>query len=144
MVRFWDASALVPLLVEETTTSLMRERYARDEKLAVWWATEVECISAIARRSRMTALHPDAAVAGATRLAKLASTWTEIAPTQSIRETAIRLLQTHELRAADALQLAAAFAAAEGRPSTLTFVSLDARLNEAALREGFRLAETAP
>ena len=133
----------MPLLVEEATTSLMRERYARDEELAVWWATEVECISAIARQSRTTALDPNAVLAGFTRLARLADVWTEMAPAPAIRETAIRLLRTHDLRAAGALQLAAAFAASEGRPSTLTFVSLDARLNEAAVREGFRLLDLA-
>lgn len=143
MVRFWDASALVPLLVEEATTSVMREWYARDEELAVWWATEVECISAIARRRGTTALDSNAVLAGLTRLARLADVWTEMAPTQTIRETAIRLLRTHDLRAADGLQLAAAFAASEGRPSTLTFVSLDARLNEVAVREGFRLLDLA-
>ncbi len=37
----------------------------------------------------------------------------EIDPSDEIRETAARFLRVHPLRAADALQLAAAFAAAE-------------------------------
>lgn len=78
------------------------------------------------------------------RLAALAPAWEVMEPVSGIRETAIRLLQTHNLRAADALQLAAAFAASEGRPSSLVFISLDARLNEAALREGFRLVDLSP
>lgn len=78
------------------------------------------------------------------RLAALAPAWEVMEPVSGIRETAIRLLQTHNLRAADALQLAAAFAAFEGRPSSLVFISLDARLNEAALREGFRLVDLSP
>jgi uncharacterized protein len=44
----------------------------------------------------------------------------------------------HPLRAADALQLAAAVVAAERDPPSLEFVSLDDRLLEAASREGFR------
>jgi len=42
-----------------------------------------------------------------------------------------------DLRTADALQLAAEFFAAEARPSTLEFISLDDRLVAAARREGF-------
>jgi hypothetical protein len=45
----------------------------------------------------------------------------------------------HDLRAADALQLAAAITASEDRPETLPLVSLDRRLAEAAEREGFTI-----
>jgi uncharacterized protein len=44
----------------------------------------------------------------------------------------------------DALQLAAAFAAAEGRPSSVELVTLDDRLAAAARREGFALIELPP
>jgi hypothetical protein len=47
------------------------------------------------------------------------------------------MLRVHPLRTADALQLAAAWLAAERRPPTMTFVTLDARLAEAARKEGF-------
>ena len=60
-------------------------------------------------------------------------------PTDPLRDDARRLLRVHDLRAADALHLAAAFAAAEGRPPTLDFVCLDERLAAAAEREGFRI-----
>ena len=43
-----------------------------------------------------------------------------------IRETAARFLRVHPLHAADALQLAAAFAAAERRPASLAIGTLDA------------------
>jgi hypothetical protein len=46
-------------------------------------------------------------------------------------------LRVHDLRVADALQLAAALAAAEARPATLAVVCLDDRLGAAAEREGF-------
>jgi hypothetical protein len=45
------------------------------------------------------------------------------------------------LRTADALQLAAAFVAAERRPSSLEVITLDDRLAAAARREGFVLFE---
>ncbi len=60
-------------------------------------------------------------------------------PSDAVRSTAQRLLRVHPLRAADSLQLAAAIIAAEHEPGTLEFVSLNARLNEAASREGFRV-----
>ena len=45
------------------------------------------------------------------------------------------------LRAADALQLAAAFAAAERRPASLEIVTLDDRLANAARKEGFAVLD---
>ena len=53
----------------------------------------------------------------------------------------MRFLRVHPLRAADALQLAAAFIAAERRPSSLEVVTLDDRLAAAARKEGFALIE---
>jgi uncharacterized protein len=75
------------------------------------------------------------------RLRQLAAGWHEVDPSDAIREAAVRFLRVHPLRAADALQLAAAFAAAEGRPSTLEIVTLDDRLAAAARKEGFPLVD---
>jgi len=71
------------------------------------------------------------------RLHKLSAGWHEVDPSDEIRETAARFLRVHALRAADALQLAAAFAAAERRPASLEIVTLDERLANAARKEGF-------
>jgi len=51
------------------------------------------------------------------------------------------LLRIHPLRAADSLQLAAALTVAEQEPSSLSFVCLDQRLAEAAIREGLPTIE---
>ncbi|MGH7567607.1 MAG: hypothetical protein ACREL9_01365 [Gemmatimonadales bacterium] len=67
--------------------------------------------------------------------------WQEILAGDAVRMTAQRLLRVHPVRAGDALQLAAAIIAAGHEPATLEFVSLDARLNEAASREGFPVQE---
>ena len=48
-------------------------------------------------------------------------------------------METHPLRAADALQVGAALVAAEEFPATLEFVTLDRKLAVAAEREGFRV-----
>ena len=58
-----------------------------------------------------------------------------------MRESAIRFLRVHSLRAAGALQLAAAFVAAERRPASLQAVTLDDRLADAMRKEGFELID---
>ncbi|MDP9191010.1 MAG: hypothetical protein M3P06_04825 [Acidobacteriota bacterium] len=84
-------------------------------------------------------LRPRSAAAARSRLNRFAATWQEVQPSDLLRERALRFLRVHELRAADALQLAAGVAAAEERPATLAFVCLDDRLAAAAEREGFPL-----
>lgn len=51
----------------------------------------------------------------------------------------MRLLRVHRLRAADAVQIAAAIVAADFQPGSLEFVTLDVRQADAAEREGFRV-----
>ena len=140
-MRFWDSSALVPLLVTEPATASLQVLAGRDRKKLVWWGTEVECASAITRRLREQVLDVVGASIAFQRLRQLARVWDEIEPSAVVRDTAIRLLRVHPLRAADALQLAAAFIAAEGRPASLEMVTLDDRLAEAAHKEGFSLVD---
>jgi uncharacterized protein len=140
-VKFWDSSALMPLLVNERTTQAMEEVARDDPAMLVWWATESECVSAIARLERQGDLSSDTTAAALGHLDLLAESWNEVQPVEAVRRTARRLLRVHTLRAADALQLAAAVVAAEGQPSSLDIVSLDDRLGEAARREGFVVIE---
>jgi hypothetical protein len=136
-MRFWDASAVVPLLVAETSTAEVQALAARDPAMLVWWATEVECASTVARLERDGALDEPAATLAFDRLKRLAASWHQVEPSDPIRETAVRLLRVHPLRAADALQLAAAIVAADRRPSSIELVTFDERLAVAARKEGF-------
>jgi len=138
-VKFWDSSALVPLLVEEPATSAVLTLYGDDPLMLVWWGAEVECASALARLERQHSIPADLITRALQRLASLKSTWQEIQPIEPLRETAIRLLRVHNLRAGDALQLAAAILACEHRTSSIGFVCLDERLTIAAQREGFNV-----
>ena len=140
-MKFWDASAVMPLLIAESTTRSMQALAAADAVMLVWWATEVECASALARLEREGALEPSAAIDAFDRLRRLADGWHEVEASDAIREAAVRFLRVHPLRAADALQLAAAFLAADRRPASLEIVTLDDRLSRAARKEGFVLAE---
>ena len=140
-MNFWDASAVVPLLSAEPATPVVREVYRHDANLLVWWGTGVECVSAISRREREGLLPADRAREALARLDALALAWIEIAPTEQVRSIARRLLRVHPLRAADGLQLGAAVVAAENRPGSLSLLSLDERLSDAARREGFAVLD---
>jgi predicted nucleic acid-binding protein len=111
--------------------------------MLVWWASEVECVSAIARLERQDDLSGEATLSALERLDALAGGWHEVQPVEAARRTARRLLRVHSLRAADALQLAAAIVASEDQPASLELVSLDDRLIDAARREGFTVHEPA-
>jgi uncharacterized protein len=140
-MKFWDASAVVPLVVREATTEAVQALVARDAEMLVWWATEVECASAIARLERDGALAETDVTQALGRLQQLAQAWNEIDPSDSVREAAVRFLRVHPLRAADALRLSAAYLASERRPSSLEVVTLDERFAVAARREGFAVTQ---
>jgi predicted nucleic acid-binding protein len=142
-VRFWDSSAVVPLLVPELASEPIRRLHASDPVVIAWWGAEVECVSAVARAERLGRLSVPGAVEGFRRLVALRKGWHEIEPSEEVREAAKRLLRVHDLRAADSLHLAAAFVAAESRPASLEFACLDERLRLAAGREGFAIVPAA-
>lgn len=136
-MRFWDTSALVPLLDDEPASQAARQQFERDPDVVTWWGTTVECVSAVTRRERDGALDPPSVVVALDRLDALSRHWTEVEPGERVRTIAYRTLRVHPLRAADALQLAAAIVASEDQPASLPFLTLDDRLAEAAAREGF-------
>jgi uncharacterized protein len=140
-MKFWDASAIVPLLIAERATDAIQAVASGDAAMLVWWGTEVECASALARLERDDALDGPSATHAFARLKALSNAWHEVEPSDAIREAAVRFLRVHTLRAANALQLAAAFVAADRRPSSLEVVTLDDRLALAARKEGFPLVD---
>lgn len=143
-MRFWDASAIVPLVVEEPSTAALFDLLEADADMLVWWGTPVEVTSALARLERERVLAEAAFDAARRNLQQLAAAWNEIVPSDAVRHTAERLLRAHPLRAADSLQLAAALVAADHDARTLEMVCLDERLAHAARREGFTVIEHLP
>lgn len=141
-MRFWDSSAVIHLLVAQPQSSAVRQTYEQDPDIVAWWATATECDSALARLERQGALDAASARVAFGYVDRLVQVWNEIQPSSSLRPLARRLMRTHSLRAADALQLAAAYVAAENRPATLVIVCLDVRLRQAASQEGFELWPT--
>ena len=135
-MRYWDASALVPLCVLERPTARLR-RLAAQDGIVTWCLSAVEITSAIERRARERALDVKGRAEALANLALLVDSWTEVTAVAAVRERAFRLLRTHALLAADSLQLAAALVAVADRTVGHQFICTDAHLCEAADREGF-------
>ncbi len=134
-MRYWDASALVSLCVAEAATASMRDLAAAG--IATWAVSSVEIASAIERRTREGHLTSAEHAAARAALGQLAAAWIEISAIGPVRDRALRLVATHALRAADAMQLGAALVAVADRPAGRDFVCADHRLRDAAAREGF-------
>jgi hypothetical protein len=139
MVRFWDTSALVPLLVAEAETARTERWLREDADVIVWTLTRVELVSALARRRRQEPPAARRLQAARRELFAAWERWSEVTAIEVVRRHAERLVESHPLRAADALQLGAALAAAEDDPAALDFVTLDREQALAAEREGFRV-----
>jgi predicted nucleic acid-binding protein len=135
-VRFWDSSAIVPLLLEEPARERLLAMLESDPVMVAWWATPVELVSTLSRRERDGGISLEDVTASIERLRSLERAWHTVLPSDAIRSRAQRLLRVHPLRAADGLQLAAALSIAGDEPASLAFVSLDQRLSDAARREG--------
>jgi predicted nucleic acid-binding protein len=138
-MRFWDASALIPLVVREPRSRGMQGLAVQDPRIVLWWGTPVECTSALCRLVRETALTEREKRTAAGLLDEIVAAAAEILPTPDLRARAERLLSVHPLRAADSLQLAAALAWCRESPAGAQFVCLDGCLARAAAREGFNV-----
>ena len=138
-MKYWDSSALVALVVDEPRSAERRATLRRDSVIVTWWGSRIECASALNRLERDHRFEEDGFDRSMEQLGLLAASWVEIEPLEQVRRRAIRLLRLHPLRAADALQLAAALTAAGEEPHRLDVVSSDDRLSAAARREGFKV-----
>ena len=136
-MRFWDSSAVVPLLVEQAPSSRVADWAAGDDAMVLWTLTPVEVVSAFRRLVREQALEEAVARVAEVRLDEIVRTCHVIIDVEPVKSLATRLLRLHPLRAADALQLGAALHWAEGHPLGRTVHTLDDRLAIAAQREGF-------
>jgi predicted nucleic acid-binding protein len=136
-MRFWDASAIVPLLFSEPWSRRAGELLREDPAIVVWWGSRVECVSALRRRERRGQLEPEGARRALALLDGLADTWSEVLPSDGLRAETERALAVHRLSAADALQLASALTWRREPGRSAELVCLDERLRDAASREGF-------
>lgn len=136
-MRFWDSSALVPLLVVQTSSPKVDQWLSEDPEVAIWTLTPIELAAALMRLVREGALNEPESVRAETRIDELMQTCHTIVDLEDVKLQARRLLRVHALRAADALQLGAACEWAGGRPTGRVLHTFDGRLARAARREGF-------
>lgn len=137
MTAFWDTSALVPLCCFQPQSAQARQAARTYSRQIVWWATVVEAVSSLNRLTREGTLNLKESRQAFARLDYLRDRWNEIQPTEEVRDRAERLLRIHKLRAADALQLAAALVWCGDRPQGRPLIGADGHLSEAAGAEGF-------
>lgn len=139
MTAFWDTSALVPLCCFQLQSAQARQAARTYNRQVVWWGTVIEAVSSLNRLTRDGILGLKEGGQAFARLDYLRSRWNEIQPTEEVRDRAERVLRIHKLRAADALQLAAALVWCGDRPQGRPFIGSDGNLSEAAAAEGFTL-----
>lgn len=133
---FWDSSALIPLCILQTQTAGAKALYKRFG-IVVWWATPVEIVSGLTRLQRMGEIDRNHFSIGKQRAQDLSNIWDSLEPSSTTLTQACSLLEAHPLRAADALQLAAALENCEHIPVGNVFVTADLRQAEAARLCGF-------
>ena len=140
---FVDSSALVKRYVQETGTPWVRGITRHSPSTIIYLAhiTAVEVMCAVARRRQGKTLTPPSASSILHRFRQhLAGRYTVIEVTPALLDDAMRLGNTHALRAYDAVQLAVALEVNRSHQaagsSPVTLVSADHDLNDAATAEG--------
>lgn len=136
---YLDTSALIKLYVEEEGTEQVAALTEEFDgvRLIVLDITPLESRSAIRRREREGDVSASDAERILTQIEEDVSSAFLVQPsTSAVIEEAARLIDRRPLRALDALQLAGCLASRAGVPEAVTFVCADARLCDAASREG--------
>src|SRR5262245_21412182 len=136
---FWDSSAIIPLCCQQPQSTAARQSARVYNTQIVWWGTIIETFSGIYRLTGESGLTVKEGQAAVKALESLQHKWNEILPSDEVRRTAERLLRMHPLRVADALQLASALVWCGAYPSGRVFICADARLSDAADKEGFKV-----
>ncbi len=136
-MKFWDSSAIVPLLVEEEETDYCLKTLSDDQEMLIWCLSGLEVMSALCRRVREGSVNERYFQATKRHLKDFVERAYEVKAIEPVKQRALRLLEVHPLRAADACQLASALVATHENPDRLVIVSFDQRLKNAAIKEGF-------
>ena len=138
-MNFWDASALIPLIVLEPQTEQCRNWYQEDPLVVCWAMTKLEILSALSRRARQGILSNEELIKSQHFLHKLSQHFHEVKDLYRVRFRAERLILIHPIKSADSQQLAAALVSTEEMPQGHRFLTFDIKLKEAARKEGFSI-----
>ena len=85
VVEVLGQPAIIPLTVTEASTARMLALAEEDPVMCVWWASEIECVSALARLEREGALTDSGVTVALERLDLLAEGWNEVQPVVAVR-----------------------------------------------------------
>jgi predicted nucleic acid-binding protein len=145
---FLDSSALVKRYVQETGTAWVRGLTHRRAGHQIFLAriTAVEVTAALARRRKGGSLAAARVRSILTRFrSHLAGRYIAAEITPTLLAEAMKLANAHDLRAYDAVQLAAALEVTRQRQAlglqAVTLLSADQELNAAALAEGMAVED---
>ena len=138
---FWDTSAIIPLCCQQPQSAKARQLLRKNPALVAWWGTAVEASSAFNRLLRQGYFTAGNFKQADHALNHLVEHWHEVQPLDEIRSEAKRLLKMYPLRAADALQLAAAMIWCRKHPKQHLFISADVNLLNAVHSEGFSIED---
>ena len=136
-MKFWDSSAIVPLVVNEEETDYCLKTLSHDQEMLIWCLSRLEVMSALCRQVRDKTFSDTEFQKAKTRMNDLIERAYEVKAIEKVKQRALRLLEVHPLRAADACQLASALVASQEDPGRLAIVCFDQRLMKAAIKEGF-------
>ena len=135
-MAFWGPSAIIRLCCWQPETADSRRLRREFKRMIVWWGTSVETRNALARLMRDGHLTREKRLRAAARFDLLRAAGDRILPTEKVRSLDEDLPDAHGVRAADALQLAAALVWCRELPKQRPFVCF-ARLSAAAIALGF-------
>ena len=137
---FLDSSAFIKLFVQEagTDTIIRLMETTEDNRKLISAGTQLEVYAALKRRERDGGISTEDSEAARSILRTEAARMVQQPLNPAVLEAARQLLDRHELRSADALQLGAAVVAREMfQGMEITYVSADQRLLNAAKTEHF-------
>lgn len=100
--------------------------------MTTWALTRVELVGALERQRRDGSIALDDYVEAMKRLDVSWARWGQVRDLDAVDPIAAEMLYRHDLRSADALQLASAFVAFKAQPKGKGFVTNDRRLARAA------------
>ena len=143
---FFDSSALVKRYVHEVGTAWVRglTHHRTGNQIFLARITVVEVTSAVARRRGGRTISSSQASSFLSRFRKhLAGRYTILEITPGLLAAATTLANRHELRAYDAVQLAAALELNRVSEGGIVLVSSDRDLNKAAAAEGLTVDDPA-
>jgi predicted nucleic acid-binding protein len=143
---FLDSTAFAKLFVQEAGTDAIIQlmEATEDNRKLISAGTPLEVYAALKKRERTGGLAPGDSDAARSILRVEAARMVQQPLNPAVLEAARQLLDRHELRSADALQLGAAVVAREMfQGLDIVYVSSDPRLLEAAKAERFETLDPA-